>query len=241
MPYAAYTLTTLRTRLLERYDGNPFWTNEEARLALNEGLRLWNLLVGQWRRRVTLETAASTWDYALPATMLWRTRVTWNDRPLHVTSVAALDRLRRGWRTETIATGSGVPQRVMLWAPVSLYLIHIWPSDTAAANSLVIDGVADTPIMVNTGDYVDLGDDLLGVLLDYALHALSFKRGMPAIQATLPLLTAFFKAAAAQNSMLTASKLYRKYMGLDHQREIVPLVTPPPVQPIPPTMRPGTL
>ena len=59
MPYQAVTLATLRTRLQNRYGNVAFWSNEEARLALNEALRYWNLFTGRWRTRIVLATTAA--------------------------------------------------------------------------------------------------------------------------------------------------------------------------------------
>lgn len=224
MAYTTYTLTDLKALLAAKYDASPFWTADEATIGLNEGLRLWNLLVGQWRRQVTLQTAARTYDYALPASMLYRTRIAWNGLPMKVTSLTSLDRGRRRWMTELSTDGGDVPSRPYLWAPVSLYTVRIWPADAVAHNSLTVDGVSETPVLVSNADTLDLGDELLGHLLGYALHAVSFKRGMPAISSTLPLFQSFLAAAALQNSMITSSQVYRKFMGLDRQREQVPLV-----------------
>lgn len=227
MSYQAHSLADLRVLLAAKYDSTPFWTDEEARLALNEGLRLWNLLVAQWRTQLTLDTDANTYDYGLDASLLYRTRVTWNGKPLRVTSLTGLDRARRAWMTETTVSGGDVPTRPVLWAPVSLYVIRIWPADAVADNTLTLDGVSATPVLVADGDFLDLGDELLNNLLGYALHTVSFKRGKPGMDATMALFQAYLKAAAQQNGMITASKVYRKFMGLDRQREQVPLVATP--------------
>ena len=60
MTYTAITLADLKVDMAQRYDESIFWTAEEARLAINEALRDWNLLVGRWSRRLTLSTGAGT-------------------------------------------------------------------------------------------------------------------------------------------------------------------------------------
>jgi hypothetical protein len=46
MPYTARSWPEVRERLKDRYEGVPFWEDDEARAAFNEGLHAWNLLVG---------------------------------------------------------------------------------------------------------------------------------------------------------------------------------------------------
>jgi hypothetical protein len=104
-----------------------------------------------------------------------------------------------------------------LWAPVSLRAVYIWPADAVANNTLLFDGVAATPVLVEDGDPIDLGDELLGVLLGYGLHALAFKKGGPYFQATVPYFQAFLKFAGEENGQLKTSKLYRRWMGLDRR------------------------
>ena len=56
MGYQRTTRATLRTRLKERWESVPFWTDAEANWAINESLRKWNLYVGQWKSTTTLLT-----------------------------------------------------------------------------------------------------------------------------------------------------------------------------------------
>ncbi len=226
MSYNAITLATLKTRLAERYESSAFWTGEEARLAINEGLRFWNLLTGTWKTRITLDTAASTWEYALPASMLYRMRVEWDGHPLSPSGLFDLDYGRPSWMTETTASGGSVPTQPIIWAPISLQLIAIWPSDAVPHHTLTLDGVANTPILVADGDFLDLGEETVSLLLDYALHVLSFTRGGIWFQATMPALQRFLTAAAEENRLIKTSQIYRRMMGLDLHRKYQPLSDP---------------
>jgi hypothetical protein len=224
MPYAAITLGALKVGMTERWDSAVFWTDEEARLAINEALRDWNLLVGRWHRRLTLSTGAGTVEYALGATLIYGARVSMAaGAPLTAASILELDLGRPTWRSETTASGGGVPTVPTLWAPVSLQRIAIWPATAAiGVNNLLIDGVANTPVLVEDGDLVDLGEELHDPLLDYALHVASFKEGGARWAATLPYFTEFLKMAAQENSLLKVSKAYRRFAGLDRRRDLQP-------------------
>jgi hypothetical protein len=228
MAYQQYTLAQLQTLLEDKWEHKPYWVTEEATLALNEGLQTWNLLTGRWKRRVILETAvapAYAWDYGLPDAITYRTRVTFNGAPLTPSAIGDLNMGRPSWQTETTLTGGDVPDRPTVWVPVSLQLIYIWPADGVGHNALTIDGVADTPVLVNPGDYVDLGEDDLSVLLGFALHVASFKKGGPWFAATFPYYQAFLKAAAAENQIITTALFYRRAMGTA-MRDLTPIQSP---------------
>lgn len=222
MPYDQVTLAELRTRLEARYEATPFWTAPEATLAINETLRTWNLLTGRWVRRVTIPTTPNSYDYALPSSLTYRSRLLFDERPLSPTSREGLNNGRVNWRQETTATGGDVPARPLLWAPVSLTYIYLWPADAAGHHSLTIDGISRTPILVADGDYVDLGQDDFSWLLGCALHLLAFKKGGAFFASTLPAWQAFLRAAGQENALIVTSVAYRRYLGLD-RRDLKPL------------------
>lgn len=227
MPYNSVDLTTLRTRLKERYDSVPFWTDDEARRALNETLRVWNAITGFWRQRVNATANMNDPYVTLDGTMVHRTRVELNNVPLDPTSVFELDCVHPNWRGETVASGGSVPTTPVLWAPISMTLFVIWPaSDVVQSNAIQVDGVRATPILVNAGDFVDIGEEEFSTLLGYAVHRLTLKLGGPRFQATMPLYKQFLAAAAERNDHFAASSFYRRVMGLDTHRIWVPVMVP---------------
>lgn len=220
MPWTRQTLSSLRLRLEERVETVPFWTSEEARLALNEGLACWNLLTGTWKRRITFDaTFGSDPLFPLPNTMIFGMRVSYLSSPLAQASLADFFRGRPGWWNETVVDGGDVPSTPTLWAPVSLQTIAIWPRPVVfLADAFSVDGVSATPQLVNEEDPVDLEDGVLDVLLGYALHTLTFKEGWMRFAATTPAMKAFLSLAAEQNGQLNTSSAFRTYMGLGTPR-----------------------
>lgn len=214
MAYQQVTLADLQTALALKWESKPFWVAEEARLAINDALETWTMLTGRWKRRVILHTTANTYELALPAPILYRTRLTFNGRPLSGTGLEDLNNGRPRWREETTATGGAVATRPMVWAPVSLQLLVYWPADAVGKNTIVVDGVADVPRLVAGGDFVDLGEDDLSVLLGYALHVAALKKGGPWFAQTIPYYHTFLRAAAVENQLLTTSQAYRRALGL---------------------------
>jgi hypothetical protein len=228
-----YNRTDLRSRLSDRYEDVPFWSAQDANDALNEIFLLWNLLTGQWRTSIQIPAIASTWDYALPESLVFGARVTYNNQPMDVTDLWSLDQGRPGWRAEITTSGGDVPTRPMMWAPVSLLYIHVWPSVAVSTGIFTVEGVAATPQLLTDGQTVDLTEDLLTPILDGALHVCAFSEGSDRFIATQAHWQRFLQAAVEHNSQLKASAIFRRYLGLDHGREFRPtkgaVVTPPPM------------
>jgi hypothetical protein len=236
---AAYTTTTLadlQTLMIQRWDQVVFWTPEEARLALNEALRLWNLLTGRWRTSVTLNInqvvsgltpgVPPFSDVMLPGVLSYAMRVTTaSGAPLHPTSITELDLARPQWSLETTASGGDVPTQPTLWAPTSLTQINIWPTLPGPAMTpaaLLCDGVLRTPILIAPTDTVNLGEEILDVVADFALHVAALKEAGDRWRATRPYFEAFLQAAADENGMLKRNQKYRRWAGLDFRRNLQP-------------------
>ena len=224
MPYSTTTLADLQTLLVQRWDQVVFWTPEEARLALNEALRDWNLLTGRWRTSVQLPVAAGDPEVDLPSSMTYGMRVTTaSGWPLIPSSLLELDLAMPQWRGQTIADGGDVPVTPMLWAPLSLTRIAIWPTyPTAVSPALVADGVLRTPILVLPADTVDLGEEIIDVIADEALHVIAFKEAGHRWRATRTYFETFLQAAAEENGLLKQNQAYRRWAGIDRRRDLHP-------------------
>ncbi len=220
--YTTQPWSEIRERLKDRIEQKPFWDADEALLAFNEALRFLNLLVGRWVAQASIPTVVNQYLYTVPTSLLYRTRLAHNGLPLSPSGREDLNLGRYRWRSETTTSGGDVPTRPMLWAPVSLRAVYIWPADAVVGNSLLFDGIAATPVLVEDGDTVDLGDDALNALLNYSLHVLAFKKGSTFFQATMPLFQDFLAYAAEENDQIKTSKVYRRWMGLD-RRDAKPL------------------
>lgn len=220
-PFQNTTLTTLLARLADRYENQPFWTADHARRAINEGLRIWNIMTGTWRGSSTgLVTPPGDSYLYVGGTVEKVTQVTIGTRILNPTSIDQLDQLYGNW--EGVSAPAATSCR--FWAPIGGNLIVLAPADAPPGQqAITIAGVVNAPMLVNGGDFLDLGDEEINTLLGYALHVLCFAKGIEALAATRPLYIAFLKAAAARNAVFAASSLYRKLIGLDQTRFALPM------------------
>jgi hypothetical protein len=232
MAYLEVTLAEFRQVLRGRFDGVPFWTPQNELMAINDGLRTWNMLTGTWRTRVTFETDTpneTPW-YTLPGCLTYSTRVTWNGIPLDLSSIDDLDNGRVNWEGEATSMHSvdpQIPERPVMWAPAGIALIAIWPYDVAGCDALVVDGVARTPVLVKETDKIDIGQEDFHTLLDYDLHFLAFKEGGARFKSSLTLYKEFIWAAGERNSRFKTSQLYRRIMGTDLGRSSRPVANVP--------------
>lgn len=231
MPYQQVTLATLQQDLKDKWESVPFWTDAQATSYLNESLRCWNMLTGQWKRRETIVTVANQVWYALTSTMVYNMRVDFSNFPLEISSVQDLDNGRPNWEGERTNSGGSVPTRPTIWAPAGLKLLAIWPADAVGGTTLVIDSVRQTPVLAAAGDFVDLGQTEHGAILGYALHIATFKIGGARHEATKSFYRSFLAAAGDLNSRLRASTFYRKAMGQDVGRFQRPIRVSPPQEP----------
>lgn len=228
MAYTNTTLTTLLARLADRYEGQPFWTSDQGRRAINEGLRVWNALTGFWKAPFNATTLTNDPYLFIDGTLVKGNRVTVGGRVLIPSSLFAFDHGLRNWEGARTTDGGMVPSAVSYWAPVGPMVIALYPADASVAGQpVIVDGVRNTPILVSGGDFIDLGDEEINTLLGYALHTLSFSKGIDALNKTRPMRTAFFKAAAEQNDTFKASSAYRRIIGLDRTRFMTPMQDPP--------------
>jgi hypothetical protein len=218
MTYRSVTLAQLQSQLAERYESSPFWTATQALHALNEALRVWNMLTGMWKKTQTQLTTANTVYYTFSSSFVYNMKVSFGSRPMEIGSLSSMDNGRPTWEGETTASGGAVPTRPTIWIPAGLRMLAIWPADAVGGTTLVLDGVCVTPVLAAAGDFVDLAQSEHDALLGEALFILAFGEGGQRFEATKEFHKAFLTAALEQNSRLSQSAYFRKALGLDLNR-----------------------
>lgn len=218
-PYQNYTLTDMLTQLSYKFEDVPFWVEAEAIDALNEALLMWNVLTGFWKETITLTGTATNWDYALPDSMVFGMRVLYNGKILSQASLSDMDNGKPGWQSQITTSGGNVPTSPQIWLPLSIDMIAIWPAPAVTGGIITVDGVMATPQLVAPGDFINIGNEELGAILGYALHALAFKEGGARFQSTMEYFKEFLQAAAEENDQLTESSEFRNFIGTDQNRQ----------------------
>lgn len=220
MPYTAITRAQLRGKLQERYEDSPFWTTEDANLAINHALRVWNLLTSYWRRRIVVANQPNDPLVSIPGTLAQQTAITWQGRPMVGVSVAELQMLATNWWYAR-AGDTGVPTRPTFWAPVGLNLIAIYPA-SRVQGSLEVDGVRSTPVLASDGAFVDIGPEELDTLLGYMLHVVALKAGAAFVERTKPNLEAFIAAAVQRNALLKRTRWFTLFQKEGYAWSMIP-------------------
>lgn len=224
MPYTQFTLADLIAQLKTKVEDVPYFTDTEATYAINESLRVWNMLTGVWKNRVTVNTPAtpSSW-VSIPLPLFYNVRMQFNNKPLARSSIGDLDNGRVNWEAESTTSGGDVPTAPSCFAPAGLTLFAVWPKDAVGGNSILVDGVVDAPQLSAAGDTVDINNSSLQPILGYCLHYLSLKEGSQRWRSTQQYYKEFLLAALDQNDRLATSALFRKAAGLDVNRGQRPL------------------
>src|SRR5678815_6163526 len=176
MTYQVFTRAQVRSMLQDRWEGSPFWTATQANNAINEALLWWNLLTGYWKTSAAVPTIALRHELDLPDALVFGARVRFAGAPVAVTSVRDLALVRPTWEGETIASGGTVPTTIKRWFPIGLTRIGVWPAHTGVAN-LTVDGIAATPLLLADGQFIDLDESEVAIIIGEALHISAFKLG----------------------------------------------------------------
>jgi hypothetical protein len=231
MAYARITLLQLKDRLAERVGGqNKFWTEPEREAAINEALAVWQLMTGDF-----VDTADATVTYGTEAVYtvdlgagqpiaFLRLKMAqtegddpfWpevSETPINQISLRELDQGFYEWRSESTLS---IPE---YWVPVCNDKIAVHPKPTEGSNQhgeqnfnmMYLRG--DRPLTADA-DFVQLGDEEVVRILDYAQAVLAFKQGSTeAFEMSDPLRQMFGQAASRRGSWLRNSSIYRKFMG----------------------------
>ena len=222
MPHVSITRAQFRQDLKDKWESVPFWADAEANDAIQETLRVWNMLTGQWHDKKLVSTVADEPWISVPGTLTYSVRMTFNSYPMYVAPLVDADYGQENWEGQTTSS-SGVPDRPTFWIPSGLDLFAIWPADASGGNSIEIDGIARTPVLATDADFVDIGEEEYSALLGEALHIASFKAGSVFLETTKGYHDRFLKAAFDKNVRLKASTFFRKAMGLDMNRHLRPV------------------
>ena len=217
--YAQFTLTQLLTLFYEQLGENTaFWRTDEATRILQESFRVFNCLTGFWRGRgTTILSVTGQHFYAVPSGLTYLLRVEVNHKPLASSSLYDLDYGQVTWENDTCIAGN-LPE---MFAPVGFNQFALWPATAEDGDSIVCEGVVPAPDLfaMAPGAFVNLGQDELEAILDYAQHIAQFKEGGQEFEASQVQLKEFLKEAGSRNAVLMQSSRFRNWMGLTDQRK----------------------
>ncbi len=125
-------------------------------------------------------------------------------------SILDLDQTEPSWQGS-----SGVP---MMVAAAGANLIATYPNPNSTY-TLTLDVAANPVVPAQGSDYIQLGQEELDVVLDYAQHLASFKLGGQEFQATKPLYDNFIRLALSYNQTLRASSKFLDVLWGESERE----------------------
>jgi hypothetical protein len=230
MAYARTSITEFRNLLIERIGGNEtFWTTTEIDLALNEALAVWQLITGDVVRTAGVTLPAGSQIISLSTTVnpsmgfIRIRRMTTTTTPAAATTLypISIQEADQGYYGRQ-GSASGTPE---YWAPFGIDKFMIHPAAATTQTVQVQYYSADSRIPMDGATFLDLGDEEVLRIVDYAQWVLSFKEGLKeALVNTQPLREMFLTAARLRSAKLRNTAMYRNYMGNDRD-ETKPLRT----------------
>jgi len=127
-----------------------------------------------------------------------------NNVPVSIDPVMAADQYNASWQGKPFGPTTNIYQ-------AGLNLLALVPAPLTA-NSLTATVVQNAPLPVNPSDPVQVSEDILDTLLDYAQHLAAFKMGGAEFTATMPMLESFLREAAIYNSKLSEMGEYTEFL-----------------------------
>lgn len=203
--YASISRDELVARLTAQ-TGPTFWGSSEKVDAVNEALNVWQAMTGSMVGNATILLNGAS-SYTIPSQFATLQQVLYGTTPLFYATAFELDHLRSGWESET-----GDPE---FWTSSGLTSLSLVPNPTSG--TLKLYGVLETGALGSGGDTVDLGEEEVLRILDYAQHYLAFKEATQELTSSAEMQKKFLEAAAKRNGRLQATSLYRRTMGLDKE------------------------
>lgn len=169
------TLADLTSRIYSRLDNNTaLYTQPEITSAINEVVRVSNVVVGYIQTSVTYETRPNQVWYDVPASILIPLRMQFEQTFLEKFTLSNLGQSAPDWLTETTAS-TGIP--VAHWTTAGMRLFAIHPADSVGGNELYITGVAEPVQLVNPTDRISIPDEFSEMLENMAVVTLVLKEG----------------------------------------------------------------
>lgn len=169
------TLSDLIDRVYSRLEGNTvFYTQQEVEDAINEGIRVLNLVTGFLQATGTVTTVAGQSIYAVPSTVLIPTRVALGGRYLTRASLRKLGHAEPTWMRDTTST---VKHPVRDWAPVGVASFAIFPAEATAGKTITVTGVAEPVPLTELTHALQYPSEFADALEDYAAHVCAMKGG----------------------------------------------------------------
>ncbi len=187
-----WTLAQLDELVLDRLEGNDLLYSLPERVAvINEAVRICNLFSGF--NAITVElpgfTVAGQLLYAVPAPIIFPTRVAFEGRDLDKTGLKLAAMTYRSFCSDTTDTYGPVAR----WIPIGINVFAIHPIDSIGGNNLTVTGVAEPDQLVNPEDIVQLDDEFVTLIADYGGHRLCLKETGKTFADSSVLIQAFWR------------------------------------------------
>ena len=170
----SYTLTQLSSLLYDQLDGNTgLYPQAQVTDVLNNAVRKINFLTGSVENLAPMLTQGNQLVYPMVARMIFPIKLYVEGIELEKYSLNQLGTQFRNWATDSTASAGPMAR----WCPIGTTQFVIHPMDAVGGRLIEVNGVSTVTPMVGPNDTVDLDDDQVPTLIDYARGRVMLKLG----------------------------------------------------------------
>lgn len=161
----------MQRRVYDRLEGNTvFYTLPEVTTAINMSFRTVNAFSGFYQKTVPVPlTIPNRFFYDLPDPVLIPLNVNYQGRALQKEHIKRLGSSRRNILRDANRSGP------KYWLPIGLKKIMISPADSIGGKFFEVQGICQTPELVNLTDTVVIADEWTEIIEEDAFRFLTLK------------------------------------------------------------------
>lgn len=246
--YTVTTLSILQTRVQERLLPS-FWTSAEITSYINEALRIWNTLTGFQKTTASFGAYTVSPYVIFPTSTIspntmFVLRIELTNTHLGQIRFSEINNLDQTWfktivgnpvyfpnnrrnfpamaaarnfPIPSLSPSSSTSDVPTSWFHVGMNNLIFYPiPDGFSGKAYVIEA---TPPLINSDDFVQLGEEDISAIVDYCTFIAHLKEGGVELQSVLVLLKNFLEQAARYNAKILKSALYTRILGLPYQEQ----------------------
>lgn len=174
MATSLYTLADLDALVLARLENNSIFFQQFDRYAIiNEALRCSNILCGWYQGTVSAISQTGQLVYPTPVGMLYPQRIAFEGIQLDPIPITRIGQDYRTWTTDNTNKNGAVAR----WVPIGINYFCLHPADSNGGGRIDVTGVLETPLLVLPTDSMQLEDQYVNIVVEYAASRLPMPIG----------------------------------------------------------------
>lgn len=169
----AITRSELRSRVLNRLDGDDVFYSESSRdMMIDHSLRIVNLFSGRMQTSAVVPggSVSEQYEYDVPAGILLPTAVHFDGEPLKRSPLVSHSRAHPRWMNET---NQSTRMDTACWIPIGITKFALWPADYYGGATITVFGIAEPSFTGADDEEFSIGEGDSEAVEEHASHILT--------------------------------------------------------------------